>query len=67
MLWKFKIKTFLKVREFWSLVGGIKQNPVVTTANGFATYTKWENCILNIIIQNLSNSQLMTMRQETIA
>lgn len=67
MLWKFKIETFLKVREFWSLVGGTKQKPVITITNGFATYTKWENCILKIIIQNLSNSQLMTMRQETIA
>ncbi len=67
MLWKFKIETLLKAKEFQSLVGGIKQKLVVRIVNGLATYIKWENCILNIIIQSLFNSQLMTMRQETIA
>jgi hypothetical protein len=35
--------------------------------NGLATYTKWENRFLNIIIQSLSSNQLMTMHQETTA
>jgi hypothetical protein len=59
MLWKFKIKTFLKVRDLWSLIGGTKQKPIATNANVLAAYTKWENCALNIIIQILSNNQLM--------
>jgi hypothetical protein len=62
MLWKFKIETFLKARELWNLVGGTNQNLVATTTNDLATYTKKENHVLNIIIQSLSNSQLMIMR-----
>jgi hypothetical protein len=59
------METLLKARELWSLVGGTNQKPIATTMNGLATYTKWENRVLNIIIQSLSNSQLMTMHQET--
>jgi hypothetical protein len=43
MLWKFKIKTLLKVRELWSLIGGTKQKSATTNANALTAYTKREN------------------------
>ncbi len=53
MLWKFKIKTLLKVREMWNFIGGTKQKSFATNANAFVAYTKWENYTLNIIIQSV--------------
>jgi hypothetical protein len=67
-MWKFKIEILLKARELWSLVGGTEQKLATTTnAHALVAYTKWENHTLNIIIQSLSNNQLMIVREETTA
>lgn len=57
----------LKARELWGLVNGkdVKLNgqKVVT----LLVYIKRENRAFNLIVQHLSNSQLLTMKKETIA
>jgi hypothetical protein len=65
MLWRFKTETLLKARDLWSLVSGNDQKPINT--NVLTSYTKQENHTLNLIMQSLSNSQLMTVCQNTIA
>jgi hypothetical protein len=43
MLWKYNIKTLLRVRDLWSLIGGAKQKSATTNANALVAYTKREN------------------------
>lgn len=63
MLWRFKIETLLKARDLWSLIDGNDQKPINT--NVLSSYTKQENHTLNLIVQTLSNSQLMIVCQNT--
>ncbi len=65
MLWRFKTETLLKARDLWSLVGGNDQKPINT--NVLTSYTKQENHTLNLIVQSLLNSKLMTVCQNTTA
>jgi len=53
MLWKFKMKFFLKVREMWNLICGTKQKSFATNTNVLVAYAKWENYTFSIIIQSV--------------
>jgi hypothetical protein len=63
MLWRFEIETLLKARDLWSFVGGNDQKPINT--NVLTSYTKQENHTLNLIMQSLSDNQLMIVCQNT--
>ncbi len=67
MQWKLKIEIVLKIRELWNLVGGNKQKLVETHVNALVAYTKRKNRALSLIIQSLSNNQLIVVHQEIIA
>jgi hypothetical protein len=61
MLWKFKMETMLKVRDFWGFIDKKGTKPEVTTIVVLAAYEKKENYALNLIVQSLLNSQLLIM------
>jgi hypothetical protein len=56
MLWKSKIESLFKAREFWGLINGeeVKLDP--SDALGLLVYEKKDRWALNLLIQSLSNN-----------
>jgi hypothetical protein len=66
MLWKFKIETMLKVRDFRGFIDKKETKPKVTTSATLATYEKKESFALNLIGQSLLNGQLFIMQRSPL-
>lgn len=65
MIWKFKMETMLKVRDFRGFIDKKETNPKVTTSAALAAYEK-ECFALNLIGQSLLDDQLFIMQRSPI-
>ncbi len=55
MFWKFKMESVLKARNLWGFIDKKEIKPKVTIIVVLAAYEKKGNCVLNLIVQSLSN------------
>jgi hypothetical protein len=56
----------LKERELWGLIDGSKKKLDEKYEKTLLNYSRKENRDLNLLVQSLSNNQLMNMQRETI-
>jgi hypothetical protein len=61
MLWKFKVETLLKAKEFWGLVSGKKVKPNPINVLRLLVYERKEIRALNLLVQGLT---FMSVKKE---
>lgn len=59
MLSRFKMETLLKARELWGSTDGTKKKLYEKDEKTLLNYSRKENRNMNLLVQSLSNNQLM--------